>query len=128
MSKKRTAEAVLEPPGEADSAFAWLSVDQLRPADDNPRRTMAMDELDELTTSVRAQGILEPLLVRPVGGEAAVTGHDEVLTLVGLAADRTHEQRLQDALGADAGGQLVQLVHGHGPARVVVGRAQLVDG
>ena len=36
----------------------------------NPRRDFDPDQLEELTSSIREKGIMQPLLVRPSGGEA----------------------------------------------------------
>jgi ParB/RepB/Spo0J family partition protein len=42
-----------------------LTLDSLRPWSWNPRKTMADGPLDDLTASIKAQGVLQPLLVRP---------------------------------------------------------------
>jgi ParB/RepB/Spo0J family partition protein len=42
-------------------------VGQVRPWPGNPRKTIDQAQLDELTDSVRAKGVLEPILVRPAG-------------------------------------------------------------
>lgn len=41
----------------------------LRPGSSQPRRRFANAELDELAASIRTQGILQPLIVRPVGND-----------------------------------------------------------
>jgi ParB family chromosome partitioning protein len=48
-----------------------LPVDALVPNRQNPRRDFDSDQLEELTSSIREKGIMQPLLVRPSGdGEA----------------------------------------------------------
>lgn len=72
-----TEPAVLDPPVDA-GAFFIIRTDVLRPSDDNPRRTMAMDDLADLAESIKARGIVQPLLVRPsadAGTYEVVAGH-----------------------------------------------------
>jgi ParB family chromosome partitioning protein len=47
-----------------------LPVAFLRPNRFQPRKTFAPDELNDLTESVREKGILQPILVRPIAGQA----------------------------------------------------------
>lgn len=47
-----------------------LPVGSLRPNARNPRRTFSADELDELASSLRERGIIQPIMVRPVRGVA----------------------------------------------------------
>src|SRR5438128_12576807 len=42
----------------------------LRPNPRNPRRTFSAGELDELASSIRERGIIQPILVRTVRGTA----------------------------------------------------------
>lgn len=46
-----------------------LAVDSLKPGKYQPRTRMDAASLDELAASIRSQGIMQPILVRPVGGE-----------------------------------------------------------
>jgi ParB family chromosome partitioning protein len=45
-----------------------LAVDLLQPGKYQPRTRMSEDALKELAESIKAQGIMQPILVRPVGG------------------------------------------------------------
>jgi ParB family transcriptional regulator, chromosome partitioning protein len=89
-------DAAVEPPPAAGSV-RQLALDQLEPNPFQPRSTMDQGALDELAQSIRARGILQPLLVRPhpiepdrfqiIAGErrwraAAAAGLHEVPTLV----------------------------------------------
>jgi len=45
-----------------------VPVEFLRPSARNPRRSFAEEDLDELTTSIRERGILQPIIVRAIPG------------------------------------------------------------
>ena len=47
------------------AGIAMLPVERIQPSPSNPRKTFA--GIDELADSVRAQGVLSPVLVRPLG-------------------------------------------------------------
>ena len=49
-------------------AMASLPVGSVRPGKYQPRTRMDQQALAELAASIRAQGLMQPLLVRPVGG------------------------------------------------------------
>ncbi|MDR0702223.1 MAG: ParB/RepB/Spo0J family partition protein [Azoarcus sp.] len=72
-----------------------LSRESLRPGKYQPRTRMDPGSLEELAASIREQGIMQPILVRPLGGDeyeiiagerrwraAAIAGLDEVPCLV----------------------------------------------
>ena len=44
----------------------------LRPNKFQPRKTFAQEELRDLAASIREKGVLQPILVRPVAGDANV--------------------------------------------------------
>lgn len=62
------------PAAAADSAagrrIATLPIAFLRPNPDQPRRAFAEDAIAELAASIKARGMLQPILVRPVGRES----------------------------------------------------------
>lgn len=60
----RSADLVKDVPAGAQV----LPVANLRPWAEQPRRAFAQEGLDDLAASLRAQGVLQPLLVRPVEG------------------------------------------------------------
>ncbi|NLG59430.1 MAG: ParB/RepB/Spo0J family partition protein, partial [Gammaproteobacteria bacterium] len=43
-----------------------LPIDALAPGKYQPRRTMSEDKLDELAESIKAQGVIQPIVVREV--------------------------------------------------------------
>ena len=52
---------------------AYWPVDELRPSEQNPRGPVSPDSVTELADSIRAQGVLQPLLITPAG--VVVAGH-----------------------------------------------------
>ena len=43
-------------------------IDLLRPNPRNPRKSFAEEDLQELTASIQAKGVIQPILVRNIGG------------------------------------------------------------
>ena len=52
------------------SAFQYLAIDTIHESTTNPRRTFEDVALKELAESIRVQGVLSPLLVRPLTGQS----------------------------------------------------------
>jgi len=84
----------------AGDALRTLKVGQLQPGKYQPRTQMDQESLGQLADSIRAQGIMQPILVRPVGTEkfeiiagerrwraAQLAGLQEVPVLVREIAD-----------------------------------------
>ncbi|HEX3943171.1 MAG TPA: ParB/RepB/Spo0J family partition protein [Rhizomicrobium sp.] len=55
---------------EMSKAQRTLPVAFLKPNRFQPRKTFAQDDLTDLANSIRAKGVLQPILVRPIAGEA----------------------------------------------------------
>jgi len=95
-----TVAAVAEPqPGEV---LRKLPIDQLQPGKYQPRRDMDEGKLAELAESIKAQGIIQPILVRQIAGgsyeiiagerrwrASRLAGLDEVPVVVRELEDRT---------------------------------------
>ncbi|GLS84798.1 ParB/RepB/Spo0J family partition protein [Paraferrimonas haliotis] len=47
-----------------------LDIEQLRPGKYQPRKDMSAEALDELTESIKAQGIIQPIVVRQIGDQS----------------------------------------------------------
>ncbi len=64
----RGLDALLGTDGEAPArdALATLAVDSLQPGRYQPRSRMDQDALAELADSIRSQGVMQPILVRPL--------------------------------------------------------------
>ncbi len=58
-----------EPAAVAASGPQQLPVDRLQPGRYQPRTRMDAEAMAELADSIRAQGVIQPILVRPLGGE-----------------------------------------------------------
>lgn len=100
VTQAQQATTVVEPlPGEV---LRKLPVKQLQPGKYQPRREMDPTKLDELAESIKAQGVIQPILVRQlatdsyeiVAGErrwraSQLAGLDEVPVVVRELEDRT---------------------------------------
>lgn len=90
-----------KPPSDTENFIQELLVHQLQPGQYQPRQLIASEELESLAASVRAQGIIQPILVRPlmdnrfeiIAGErrwraAQLAGLDKVPVVVRKVADQ----------------------------------------
>jgi ParB family chromosome partitioning protein len=57
---------------EASKVQRTLPIAFLKPNRFQPRKTFAQDDLNDLANSIREKGVLQPILVRPISGEANV--------------------------------------------------------
>jgi len=64
-----STKAAPSAPAEAPEPEAQLDVSQLRPNRRQPRTEFDEQSLEELAASIRAQGVLQPILVRPLGDD-----------------------------------------------------------
>ncbi len=55
---------------EAGRSARSIPIAFLRPNRFQPRKTFASEDLDDLAKSIREKGVLQPILVRPIAGEA----------------------------------------------------------
>jgi ParB family transcriptional regulator, chromosome partitioning protein len=65
---RRAAAPVVEPPVLAGDRLASLPLDLLQRGKYQPRVDMRTETLSELADSIKSQGLVQPILVRPVGG------------------------------------------------------------
>ena len=78
-------EALLGPkvpdaaPGAGDGRTTTLRLDQLQPGKYQPRSRLDEGSLYELAESIKSQGVMQPLLVRPLPGAANGTAPYEVI-------------------------------------------------
>lgn len=56
-----------EPTQKNDEGYLEIDIDLIKPNADQPRANFPETELDELTQSIKANGIIQPILVRPFG-------------------------------------------------------------
>lgn len=67
MSDQRTEEA-MAPTNQGE--LRKLPVEWLQSGKYQPRKDMSQDALDELANSIRAQGVIQPIVVRPLGEQS----------------------------------------------------------
>ncbi len=65
LGKTRAVAEKTDPQGEA-SALHDLPLDSIQPGRYQPRSAMDPDKLEELAESIRAQGLVQPIVVRPL--------------------------------------------------------------
>ncbi|PCJ32240.1 MAG: chromosome partitioning protein ParB [Gammaproteobacteria bacterium] len=51
-----------------NDSLQYFSLDMIQPGKYQPRVDMSEESLDELAASIKAQGIVQPIVVRPIGG------------------------------------------------------------
>lgn len=96
----RGLEALLPASGPAPAATApgllQLPVDAIAPNPEQPRRTFSPDELAELAASIRLHGVLQPVVVRRVGGGYELIAGERRLRAARLAGLREVPAVLRD--------------------------------
>ncbi|HET8850119.1 MAG TPA: ParB/RepB/Spo0J family partition protein, partial [Marinobacter sp.] len=72
ITTRREVEAIAEQPVDHvnDGSLRMLPVEWIRRSTYQPRRDMSADALEELAASIRAQGVMQPIVVRPQGPES----------------------------------------------------------
>ena len=104
----RGLAAILPETHAPEEDLQQLPLDLVRPNPDQPRRSFGEAELEELAESIRAHGVLQPILVRSVPGgryellagerrlrAARLAGLDRIPAMVRVAAD---DERLELAM------------------------------
>ncbi len=61
-----SAQGLLEEEEEGDQEPRKLALERIRPGAYQPRREIAQEQLQELAASIREQGVVQPIIVRPV--------------------------------------------------------------
>ena len=59
-------EAPLTEPSPIDGQLKKLPIDVLKPGKYQPRKHIAQEALEELANSIRSQGLIQPIIVRPI--------------------------------------------------------------
>lgn len=57
-------------PREPGAPPRLVPIERLRPNSRNPRKSFSDEQLEELTRSIRERGVLQPIIVRPIPGDA----------------------------------------------------------
>ena len=66
-SSKEPDAAVADGQGEAAESVVFLSLDDIKPNARQPRKTFSEEALEELASSIKEHGLIQPVLVRPAG-------------------------------------------------------------
>jgi ParB family chromosome partitioning protein len=97
LSQSTLRHAVEQP--EAETGIREIPLDRIRPGPFQPRSVFEPESLKELADSIRVQGVIQPIVVRPVGGgfeiiagerrwrAAQQAGLDEIPVIVREVAD-----------------------------------------
>jgi ParB family chromosome partitioning protein len=56
-----------EPTSDVDGELRTLAITAIQPGKFQPRHTMSPDKLEELSASIKAQGVIQPVVVREIG-------------------------------------------------------------
>ncbi len=72
----RTCAPAPKPAGDAPEVRGVMDVADLRPSPTNPRKTFPEEGLAQLAASLKEHGVLQPLLVRPMGEKGRWEGGD----------------------------------------------------
>src|ERR1044071_2641131 len=75
------------PPSAANDEIREIEIDLIRPGQQQPRTSFDQAKLDELAQSIRTTGIIQPLLVRPVGGVFELGADKRLIDTLGLTQD-----------------------------------------
>lgn len=67
-SRESAVSAPAQPAGDRDGDLKQLPVDLVQRGKYQPRTDMHEEALQELAESIKAQGVMQPIVVRPVGG------------------------------------------------------------
>ena len=88
MSRENQHESPNAQEVSIDGELAELAINNLKPGIYQPRKDMSSEALEELSASIQSQGIIQPIVVRPVqsGGYEIVAGERRwrVARLAGL--------------------------------------------
>jgi ParB family chromosome partitioning protein len=85
----RGLNALLRTVETATSGLEQVAIDQIDPSPFQPRRSFPADKLKELAESIRASGIVQPVLLRPANGRYQLIAGERrwrAARLAGLAA------------------------------------------
>ncbi len=67
--EEATAEAASAPSGSSDGSLRHLPVEVIQRGKYQPRRDMHPEALEELAASIKAQGVMQPIVVRPISAD-----------------------------------------------------------
>lgn len=65
----RGLDALLPSSGDVDEGIVEIPLEEIIPRKDQPRRSFSEESLEELATSIKEHGVLQPVLLRPLGSK-----------------------------------------------------------
>ncbi len=95
-----------------------LPIEQVRASARNPRRTFNEEGLEELTNSIREKGIIQPIVVRPLGGAFEIVAGERRWR----AAQRADLNALEEAMGYES--LMAQFDYTQGDLAKVIGKSR----
>jgi len=98
-----------EPPLAERSGLLEVDVDRLAPSDYQPRGAMDAARLDELAASIKANGVIQPIVVRRTGDGYRIIAGERRWRAAQKAGLARVPVVVKDVSGADAPGRLLQL-------------------
>ena len=66
----KAAKTEIPEGSQEQSELQQLPIEQLQPGKYQPRKDMSAEALDDLSSSIRSQGIIQPIVVRPLGKDS----------------------------------------------------------
>jgi ParB family chromosome partitioning protein len=79
LLSKPATEAPVAESGKADGSLMNVPVDLLQRGQYQPRVDMRQDTLEELASSIRSQGVVQPIVARPLPGPAGTVQRYEIV-------------------------------------------------
>ena len=98
-----------EPPPADRGGLVELDVDRLAPSDYQPRTMMDAARLDELAASIKANGVIQPIVVRKVGDGYRIIAGERRWRAAQKAGLTRVPVVVKDVSGPDAQGRLLQM-------------------
>jgi ParB family chromosome partitioning protein len=98
-----------EPPPADRTGLVEIDVDRLAPSDYQPRTTMDTPRLDELAASIRANGVIQPIVVRKTADGYRIIAGERRWRAAQKAGLTRVPVVVKEVTGPDAQGRLLQM-------------------
>jgi ParB family chromosome partitioning protein len=98
-----------EPPPADRTGLLEIDVDRILPSDYQPRGTMDAARLDELAASIRANGVIQPIVVRKVSDGYRIIAGERRWRAAQKAGLTRVPVVVKEVTGADTSGRLLQM-------------------
>jgi ParB family transcriptional regulator, chromosome partitioning protein len=98
-----------EPPAQDRTGLLEIDIDRLAPSDYQPRGAMDAARLDDLATSIKANGVIQPIVVRKVGDGFRIIAGERRWRAAQKAGLSRVPVVVKEVAGPDASGRLLQM-------------------